>query len=344
MVNKTHTAVIAAHADGRVLSETWDLVAFALQLNGGRPENIEILVLGDNIDRMAEEIAGKSGIDVRAIFCTGLTGYSSEVYLSVLARELEKQADLAYVCAPHNSQGMDYAPALAARFGAACISGVNGIFLEEGTFFFQKDIYGGKIKANMVSHTATTVLTIQSGVFKLDPERQVSPGAVVRTDARFAIDRTRFLGVRKGGGDCAGIAEARVVVAAGRGIGEQDNMEIIHRLAELFPKSAVAGTRIVCDQGWLPYNRQVGVTGMTVAPDLYVACGISGASQHVMGMRGARFVVAINTDRQAAMFNEADICIVEDITTFIPLLLEIYQQQYNDNAVPQAPGNDTSGG
>ena len=118
-----------------------------------------------------------------------------------------------------------------------------------------------------------------------------------------------------------------VFLAAGNGIGEEENLLLIQRLAERLPKAMVAGTRIVCDRGWLGYDRQVGVTGATVAPALYIACGISGASQHVMGMRGSGFVIAINTDAQAPICAEADVCIVEDLKEFIPLLLEIYEKQ-----------------
>ena len=120
----------------------------------------------------------------------------------------------------------------------------------------------------------------------------------------------------------AGIAEAEVLVAAGRGVGGPENLELVFRLAALFPKSAVAGSRIACDLGWLEYPRQVGVTGATVAPRLYIACGISGAVQHVMGMRGAGFVVAVNKDPAAAIFREADVCIVDDLAEFLPVLIE----------------------
>ena len=344
MANKTEIVIIAAHAEGRILSETWDLAAFAHQLNNDSLESIEALVLADNPDSMAEVIAEQTGLNVRAISCPGLDGYASEVYRAVLERELTGNGNVSYICAPHNSQGMDYAPALAASLGAACISGVNGLVREEGAVFFQKDVYGGKVKANMVSNTETTVLTVQPGIFRLDPGHLAAPGRVTRVEARFTPSRTRIKGVRKTGADSAGITDARVVVAAGRGIGEQENIDLVRRLAALFPKSAVAGTRIVCDRGWLPYSHQVGVTGISVAPELYVACGVSGASQHVMGMRGARFVVAINTDPHAAMFNESDICIVEDIATFIPLLLETGQEPSNHNTVPGAPNNEKPGG
>ena len=122
------------------------------------------------------------------------------------------------------------------------------------------------------------------------------------------------------------ITEAKVIVAAGRGIGEAEKLGIIEQLAKVFPRSAVAGSRIVCDMGWLEYKCQVGVTGATVTPELYIACGISGAVQHVSGMRSSGFIVAINTDPAAAIFQTADICVVEDLTTFIPILIEMYEK------------------
>ena len=140
----------------------------------------------------------------------------------------------------------------------------------------------------------------------------------------YSPTRTRYLGSGQSSADTSDISAAPIIVAVGNGIGDEENMELIHHLAGLLPKAAVAGTRIVCDRGWLGYSRQVGVTGASVAPALYIACGISGAPQHLVGMRGAKFVIAINTDPHAPIFNEADIGIVEDITRFIPLFEEAY--------------------
>jgi electron transfer flavoprotein alpha subunit len=137
---------------------------------------------------------------------------------------------------------------------------------------------------------------------------------------------TRSLGIKQPEADTSGISEADVLISAGVGIGDEENLEFIYALADLFPKSAVAGSRIVCDLGWLEYKCQVGVTGATVSPELYVACGISGAVQHVTGMRGSGFIVAINTDPSAAIFHTADVCIVENLKTFIPVLIEEYKK------------------
>ena len=137
------------------------------------------------------------------------------------------------------------------------------------------------------------------------------------------------MGIKPAGVDMTGITEAGVIVSAGQGLGDKENLDLMHRLAALFTKSAVAGSRIVCDSGWLEFRCQVGVSGATVSPRLYIACGISGAVQHVMGMRNSDYIVAINKDPAAAIFQVADICIVEDLTTFIPAFIEMYEQSKN---------------
>nr|HPR04350.1 electron transfer flavoprotein subunit alpha/FixB family protein [Deltaproteobacteria bacterium] len=140
--------------------------------------------------------------------------------------------------------------------------------------------------------------------------------------AAGATARSRLLGVREPAHRDSALRDAEVIVSAGRGIGKKENVEIVRELASLFPRSAVGASRSVCDLGWLEYGRQIGTTGQTVAPKLYIACGISGAIQHVAGMRGAHTIVAINTDPDAAIFRVAHYCIVEDITTFIPVLMD----------------------
>ena len=126
----------------------------------------------------------------------------------------------------------------------------------------------------------------------------------------------------EGTGTDAGLSRAKVVVAAGRGVGEEENLDLLRRVAGLFSSAALAGSRPVCDLGWLSYGQQVGLTGTTVAPRLYIACGISGARQHTVGMQGSGFIVAINSDPQATIFNLADVCVKEDLAAFLPALLE----------------------
>jgi electron transfer flavoprotein alpha subunit len=155
------------------------------------------------------------------------------------------------------------------------------------------------------------------------PDKSVSGSVTVRSFKCESL-KTRSRGIKQAEADMTGITEAGVVVSAGQGLGDKENVDLMYQLAALFTKSAVAGSRIVCDLGWLEYKCQVGVTGATVSPQLYIACGISGAVQHVMGMQGSEFIVAINKDPSAAIFQTADVCIVEDLTVFIPEFIRAF--------------------
>jgi electron transfer flavoprotein alpha subunit len=207
---------------------------------------------------------------------------------------------------------------------------IGEIIEHQGDICFARPLYSGKIIARLKPTSETSILTIQPGIFKADSNTANRSGNVTIKSLSAKNRRSRSLGIKQADTDTAGIGEAKVIVAAGRGVGEKENLEIIHQLAALFSKSAVAGSRIVCDIGWLEYQRQVGVTGTTVSPQLYIACGISGAVQHVMGMRNSEFIVAINKDPSAAIFQTADICIVEDLTAFIPAFIRAYNETTND--------------
>jgi len=128
--------------------------------------------------------------------------------------------------------------------------------------------------------------------------------------------------------DETALEEAAAIVAAGRGIGKEENLELLRAVAGILKNSTLGGSRPACDAGWLPYSRQVGETGRQVAPDLYLACGISGARQHLAGIKNAKTVIAVNTDPQAAIFGRADYGIVEDLSRFLPVLIEKYKERF----------------
>jgi electron transfer flavoprotein alpha subunit len=232
----------------------------------------------------------------------------------------------AYVCVAHSSQGQDFAPVLAVELDAACIGGVEAVLPTGEGVGFARPLYGGKIMAGIRPACETAVLAVQPGIFKFTQPASSQAGSVDIRSLSAGPLGSRSLGIKQSATDTAGITEADVVVAAGQGIGDRNNLDLIHQLASMFTKSAVAGSRIVCDLGWLEYRCQVGVTGATVAPRLYIACGISGAIQHLTGIRGSEFIVAINKDPAAAIFQVADICIVEDLTTFIPKIIAACQK------------------
>jgi electron transfer flavoprotein alpha subunit len=320
-----YIAVIADHADGRVNPVTFELIAFAQKLAESKPASIQVLILGAEIQALAREISQARGLDVVGYEIPAMPAYNGELYNQILMQHFGN-ASPRYVCIAHTSRGSDFAPGLAIELDAACISAIEDLLISEKGVCFARPVYGGKVVAHIRPQAATSILTIQPGFFKSDPRTDQKPGTV---DIRRIAATARWWqskGVKEIAVDTQGISEAEIIVAAGQGIGDRENLDLVEQLAALFNKSAIAGSRIVCDLDWLAYGCQVGVSGSTVSPRLYMACGISGAIQHVTGMRASEFIVAINKDPSAAIFQVADVCVVEDLTTFIPTLIDIYQQ------------------
>jgi len=322
-----HTiAIIAEHFRGELKPVTYDLMAFAAELQRLHPASVKVVILGDRVTELARKTARETGLDVIGIRDPHLASYNGDTYKAILG-ELLPELRTAYVCAPHTTQGGDFAPALAVRLDSACITGVERVFKEDGRICFTRAIYNGKIMANLSPGTGPVVVTVQPGIFKPPHFEHTTPGVVDIRTVSHPPQRTCSMGIKLVKQEDSALAEAEVIVSAGRGIGKKENLGLISRFAALFPRSALGGSRPVCDLDWLEYKQQVGITGATVKPRLYIACGISGSVQHLSGMRGAGFIVAINTDPDAAIFNVADVCIVEDLTTFIHEFIEGYEDQ-----------------
>ena len=327
---KQTIAVIVEHFGGQIKPVSHELVTCARRLQQNTAATVKAVILDADPAKLAREMADTWGLEVIAVRISQLTSYNGEIYKSVLA-DLLRELKAAYVCTAHSSQGMDFAPALAVELNAACITGVEDILEVENRTCFARSIFGAKAVAHVRPEKDLSILTIQPGMFRPQkPDKPVS-GSVTNRSFRCETLKTRSRGIKEAEADMTGITEAGVIVSAGQGLGDKKNLDLIYQLAALFAKSAVAGSRIVCDLGWLEYRCQVGVTGATVSPQLYIACGISGAVQHVMGMRNSEYIVAINKDPAAAIFQVADICIVEDLTTFIPALIEVYEKTKSDD-------------
>ncbi len=311
--------VIAENRDGEIHPVTFELIAFAETIAGMDRMPIVIVAMGSE----ALECSGlrEFGHDVVAAHISDYPGYCAETCQNVFATLLSDMAP-AYICLAHTAQGSDYAPALAGQFDAACVTDIETIEKSTAGICFSRRIFAGKKSARIVSHTLPTICTVSPGIFKPKTPDAASPGNLKVVKSSFTPRHTRLLGKKKAPQAASSITDADVIVAAGNGIGDKENLSLLRQLAELFPHAAVAGSRPVCDRKWLDYNRQVGITGAVVRPKLYIACGISGASQHIAGMRESGFVVAINTDPNASICNAADICVVEDLKQFIPEFID----------------------
>jgi electron transfer flavoprotein alpha subunit len=313
-----HVYIIAEYQHGHISQETFELVSFARELSPGILPII--MLLGRDITEPASELAEKTGCDIIAITSQALELYNAQTYYKAIIDYLIPKAPI-WVCLPHTSMGYDLAPGLAVGLDAACITAVEAIHGRS----FCRSVYSGKFVMDITPSAASTVLTVQPGAFKPYESPNAPAGHITTMDFSFTSKRSKTLSIKESIYRDSTLKDAEVIVSAGRGIGKKDNISLVKALAEIFPRSAIGASRTVCDLGWLEYKHQVGTTGQTISPRLYIACGISGAIQHISGMKASQNIIAINTDPHAAIFHIAHYCIVEDLTVFIPLLIEEYK-------------------
>ncbi|MBI9077082.1 MAG: electron transfer flavoprotein subunit alpha/FixB family protein [Desulfatibacillum sp.] len=313
--------VVAEHKDGKITPATLEALECARILSGSL-DNIHGIVLAGEAEKLAGQL-GDYGVQVTGFSGKFLKNYTGEAFLEVIL-DCAKQEPYAWIILPHTSLGMDLGPALAAHLGAAFVPGAQEVRPEENLFI--RPVFNGKFSREVRPLTETIVVGALPGSFA-QAEKAQTPGKVGLVTVDKAPARTVYVGAAEGEGPDLGLAQAQVVICGGRGMGGEDNVPLLEETAALFPRSAVAGSRIACDMGWLPYKAQIGVTGQTVAPKFYMGCGVSGAFQHVVGMSGSQFVVAVNTDPQAPIFSIADYCIVEDVMEFLPAFVKAAREK-----------------
>lgn len=328
--------VIAELSGEKIIPATYETIDFALTFGKISSCTVRLIVLGKDVKTAALKLSQQSGLDVVALADDTLVSYNSAIWTAVLTSFIAKNKPR-YVCIPHTSRGADFAPALAVRLGASCVTAAESVMRQNDKMCFARSIFNGKIRMTLAAKTDSAIITVVPGLGertvkfpRYKPASFADGGAqkVSFPDVEEFLqvmqrpEKVRALGEIPAAAQDLDLTLAEVIVSAGRGIGTQENIELIRRLAGLFAKSALGCSRSLCDLGWLDYKHQIGLTGKTVAPRLYIACGISGAAQHAAGMRGSRLIAAINKDPQAAIFQIADIGIVDDLNVFVPLLLD----------------------
>ena len=332
--------IIAEQNKKEIAPVTYELVAGAKVLQQFTHSDIKIIMTGDEVSVAARQLSEQSGIDILVINPDIRTIpeemipekiipekiIPDEIVFKNIPASLFNDLNPAYICMAHNAKGLDIAPGLAIKLNAACITGVEKITGADGDICFTRSIFNDKISAQIIPCAKISVLTILPGVFKPDTRFNKNAGKISLIDLPLSSGDYHLIGYKSDTADTSALDDADVIVSAGNGIRKKETLDLIFQLAELFPKSAITGSRPICDKKWLQYSQQVGVTGATVKPKLYIACGISGSSQHISGMRDSKFIVSINTDPHAAMFNISDVCIIEDIATFIPQFIAMYHE------------------
>ena len=315
--------VFVEHRAGAVSKQAIEAIAAASDLAGQRGGNLTVtaVVLGALDPALLQEIATYNVSKVVHATNSKLNDYTPDGYTDAMERVV-RQLDPEFVVMPHTYLVRDFAPKLAARFEKALISDCIRARTGSGTTTFTRRIFLGKIDADVVSDgSAPIFVTFQSGAYRAD-QAQKGSGAPLETmevevgEIRMTPEEP-FQEVKQ----AVDLSKAEIIVAIGRGIKGKENIALAEKLAEVLGGD-IAASRPICDAEWLPIDRQIGSSGQTVAPKLYIALGISGAIQHLVGMKNSGTIVAINKDPEAPIFDIADYGIVGDLFEAVPVLTE----------------------
>jgi len=312
----TKIFILTEHRQGQIRDITFEMLTKARQIT----EDTTALVLAKNAKELAKPLT-EYAKTVITIEDPKLENFNSEAYKKILA-SLIMQHKPTLVMMGHTSQGIDLAPRLAATLGFPLATDLIDLAFENETFTVTRQVYGGKVNAKATVHKAETYLaTIRQATFQPKKPEPPANGQITETPSPLTEDiaEKRFLQYvlpPPGGVD---ITAAEKLVGVGRGIKDQANMPMMEDLAKAVG-AALSCSRPIVDKGWLPSDRQVGTSGKTVKPKLYLALGISGAFQHVLGMKASDLIIAVNKDPKAPIFSFADYGVVEDLFKIVPPL------------------------
>ena len=318
--------VIIEHRNGNASLTRTSLEALAAGQSLAKQLSLDCsaAILGEEIAPLLAELSGKSLAKIFAVEHPLLKQYTADGYIHALEQIIQKTAP-AYVLFPHTYQVRDFAPALATRFHQVLISDVIAIHTDtEGGPTFVRQLFQGKLNADYRPVASQPQIpcfvSIQAGSFRADTlEAGTAPIEAIAIDLTPAQIRTTPSAPFRESAHTVDLTAASVIVSVGRGIREQENIPLVQALADALG-AELAASRPICDAGWLPMERQVGSSGQTVSPKLYLAIGISGAIQHLVGMKGSKTVIAINKDENAPIFEVADYGVAGDLFEIVPAL------------------------
>lgn len=311
---------VAEHRDGTVLDVSYELVQAARELANDNGGELNLAIIGGDVDAFAEDLS-LEGVDTIYTVAEG-DEFNHDVYKQSVA-QLYEDLQPEKVVMPHSVNGWDYAPAVANELDLPLVTDVIGFDLD-GDFQVIREMYGSKVETYFDVNADNIAVTVRPGEF--DAVEAGGSPAVESFDV--SVDEgavgSEVHGFEEVAGGDVDISEAEFIVSIGRGIEEEENLEIMEELSEV-SGATLAASRPITDNGWLPKNRQVGQSGKVVTPKLYVAFGISGAVQHVAGMKGSETILAVNTDPDAPIYDLADYGAVEDLFDVVPALTERFQ-------------------
>jgi len=316
--------VVTEQREGKLNRVSWETLAAGQAIAAETGWTLEAAVIGDAVSAIAKEIAGKKVAKVHDVESPALNPYTPDAFSAALKQFLTSRPPK-LVLMPHTYQVRDFIPKLATVMGRSVISDCIGFHKDGEKLLFTRQMFQGKFAADVSFNCdAPWFVTFQNGAFRGDKVEAGASAAAVETikvEIPAGTVRTKPQEVFKEAKQAVDLTQAEIIVSVGRGIKEQKNIELAKQLADALG-GEIAASRPICDSGWLPMDRQIGSSGQTVAPKLYLALGISGAIQHIVGMKGARSVVAINKDHEAPIFEIADVAVVGNLFDIVPALTE----------------------
>ena len=314
--------VVLEHRGGAYNRMSWEALAAGQQIAAASGQRLSAAIVGSDLEALNSELASKKLDKGYRVEHALLKNYTADGYVSALD-QLIKKLEPSYVVFPHTYQVRDFAPRLATRFGQVLLADLVGLRKDGDTFVFLRQLFQGKLNADYRhAGSGPCFLSVQAGAFRTESLEagsasvepfapQIDPSAIRNKPEEPFREAAQTVD----------LSAAPIIVSVGRGIKEQDNLPMMEELAAALG-GELAASRPICDNGWLPMERQVGSSGQTVSPKLYLAVGISGAIQHLVGMKGSKTVVAINKDENAPIFEVADYGIVGDLFEVVPALTE----------------------
>jgi electron transfer flavoprotein alpha subunit len=316
--------VVVEQREGKLNRVSWETLTAGQALAAETGRTLEAAVVGNGVASFANEVAAKRVSRVYAVESPKLEPYTPDAFSVALKQFIEsKQPKLMLM--PHTYQVRDFIPKLATAMGRTVISDCIGYKKEGSKLLFTRQMFQGKLAADVsFACDAPWFVTFQNGAFrgdKVEAGASSAPVETVNVQIGDGVIRNQPQEVFKEAKQAVDLTQAEIIVSVGRGIKEQKNIALAKQLAEALG-GELAASRPICDSGWLPMDRQIGSSGQTVAPKLYLALGISGAIQHIVGMKGAKTIIAINKDSEAPIFEIADYAVVGNLFDIVPPLIE----------------------
>jgi len=317
--------IVAEIQNGAIRESSYELAAFAQKVAGETGGSVKGLVAGQGVDALAEEFAKKGGGEVYAADHELLANHNAEALGAAVHAAIEASgADL--ILLSNTPSGWDVAPRVAAALDAGFVSDCFAIDVDGGKPVFRRRVFNGKLDATVSANADKIVATVQPGA--TGAYEGTTDGSVTKLDV--ALDsgalKSAFIEIKQAESQGVDLTKADVIVSGGRGVGDPEKFpEVIQPLADILG-GAMGASRPVVDAGWLPHEYQVGSSGQVVQPKLYIACGISGAIQHLVGMKTSNFIIAINKDPDAPIFEVADLGVVADLFEVVPALTKAVQE------------------